>query len=276
MSNASASLPRSPARSTPLARRLERLYAREAQRANVAPDPLAFVYEYDDVADREIAALVASSLAYGRVAQIGRSVRDALARLGPAPAARLCESTRGDLVRASRGFRHRFTSEGDLAGLLTGAASTLRRHGSLAACFRAGYDPDHETILPAATAFVAALAPGARTTGFPLLASPDAGSGCKRLNLFLRWMIRRDDVDPGLFDLDAAHQLVVPIDTHMHHIGHALGFTRRAQADLTAALEITAGFRAMAPRDPVRYDFVLARRGMRGTLENVLSGRCRS
>jgi len=77
-------------------------------------------------------------------------------------------------------------------------------------------------------------------------------------------MIRRDDVDPGSFDLDLAPRLLVPVDTHMHRIGRHLGFTVRRQVDVRTALEITAGFRRLVPEDPVRFDFVLTRRGMRG------------
>jgi uncharacterized protein (TIGR02757 family) len=239
----------------------------------VTPDPLSFVYRYEMAADREIAALIAASLAYGRVAQIGRSVDDALGRLGPSPHQALLEWNDRALATACRGFRHRFTTSVDLRRLLAAVGRVLSRHGTLAAAFARGYDPSHPTIVPAAANFVGAFGRIGRAGGFPLLATPDAGSACKRLHLFLRWMVRRDDVDPGTFELDAAHQLVVPLDTHMHRIGLALGFTSRRQSDLRTALEITEGFRRLAPADPVRYDFVLARRGMMGTVADVIGER---
>ena len=93
------------------------------------------------------------------------------------------------------------------------------------------------------------------------------GSACKRLNLLLRWMVRRDDVDPGGWEGIAPSLLVIPLDTHMDAIGRSLGFTCRKQADLKAALEITDGFRKIAPHDPVRYDFSLTRFGIRNELE---------
>jgi len=96
-----------------------------------------------------------------------------------------------------------------------------------------------------------------------LLPDPRLGSACKRLNLYLRWMVRRDAVDPGGWNVPPA-KLVVPLDTHMHALGRALGLTDRRSADLRTALEITAAFRAIAPDDPVRYDFALTRLGMRG------------
>ncbi|MBW2545477.1 MAG: TIGR02757 family protein, partial [Deltaproteobacteria bacterium] len=92
---------------------------------------------------------------------------------------------------------------------------------------------------------------------------PAKGSACKRLNLFLRWMVRRDDVDPGGWDDIPPSKLVIPLDTHMHRICLAFGFTKRKQADMKTALEITDSFRAIVPDDPVRYDFALTRLGIR-------------
>lgn len=96
-----------------------------------------------------------------------------------------------------------------------------------------------------------------------LLADPGKSSACKRSHLFLRWMVRKDRVDPGGWDSVSPACLVVPIDTHMYRIGSVLGFTRRKSADKMCALEITRGFRRLAPNDPVRYDFALTRFGIR-------------
>ncbi|MCD6487215.1 MAG: TIGR02757 family protein, partial [Syntrophobacterales bacterium] len=99
--------------------------------------------------------------------------------------------------------------------------------------------------------------------GNSLLPSPAKGSACKRLNLFLRWMVRHDDVDPGGWDDISSSKLIIPLDTHMHRICLALGITKRKQADMKTALEITRSFQVMAPHDPVRYDFALTRLGIR-------------
>jgi uncharacterized protein (TIGR02757 family) len=96
-----------------------------------------------------------------------------------------------------------------------------------------------------------------------LLADPRDKSACKRLNLYLRWMVRRDDVDPGGWEGVRPAQLVVPLDVHMHRIGRALGLTQRQQADCRTALEVTEAFRKISPEDPVKYDFALTRLGIR-------------
>ena len=92
---------------------------------------------------------------------------------------------------------------------------------------------------------------------------PSRGSACKRLNLYLRWMIRSDEVDPGGWSGVHPRKLIVPLDTHMHRIGREWGFTRRKAADMKTALEITEAFRSINELDPVKYDFALTRTGIR-------------
>ncbi len=193
---------------------LEALYRRHNVRPAIASDPVRFVHGLD-LPDREIAALVASSLAYGRVEGILRSVARAL-ELIPSPAAFLRQSSRASIRRALRGFRHRFTGAHDLAAMLCGAKAAVLRHGSLERCFAARLKPGDETVVSALGAFVEEIAPRKRSGGFSLLPPPARGSACKRLNLFLRWMVRRDEVDPGGWILVPASKLVVPLDTHLH------------------------------------------------------------
>jgi uncharacterized protein (TIGR02757 family) len=243
---------------------LERLYLAYNRRAFVHPDPLEFLYRYDDVPDREIAGLVASSLAFGRVEQIGKSVSWVLERMDPSPFRYVTRASEDAMRSRFCGFRHRFADDANLVGLLIGVRDALGRHGSLEACFESGFDKDDETILPGLAAFGRELTQGKAGPGNPLLACPDRGSACKRLNLFLRWMVRRDDVDPGGWDGIPPGKLIVPLDTHMHRISRMFGLTTRRQADMRAALEVTEGFRAIAPDDPVRYDFCLTRLGIRG------------
>ena len=248
---------------------LEDLYVTYNRRELVHPDPLEFLYAYDDVSDREIVALVASYLAYGRVAQILKSVRRVLERM-PAPAEFVRGASPETLRSTLAGFKHRFTTGETLAALLSGARCAIERHGSLGACFGAGLSGRDETVLPALTAFVGQLNSGApchsakHEAGHkPPLPSPAEGSACKRLNLFLRWMVRRDAVDPGGWDHVPPSKLIVPLDTHMLRIGRALNLTQRNQANIRTAQEVTAAFRAFAPDDPVRYDFALTRLGIR-------------
>lgn len=242
---------------------LEKLYACYNHRCFVTPDPLQFLYVYDNLQDREIAALIAATLAYGRVAQILKSVAAVLDRLGHSPAAFLRHRSPQRIRQAVAGLKHRFTSEKEIGSLLVAVKHIITAQGSLYGCFRSGIQPQDRTILPALDRFVQQLTGSADDLDSFTLPLPRGGSACKRLNLFLRWMIRKDAVDPGGWEHIDPSLLVIPLDTHMFRIGHALGFTRRRQADLRAAVEITKGFSRIMPGDPVRYDFSLTRFGIR-------------
>lgn len=239
---------------------LERHHLAFHKRCFVHPDPLEFLYDYDDPADREIVALIAASLAYGRVTQILVSVRRALDRLGESPARYVADTTPARMQAGLAGFKHRWTTGEDLAALLAGTRRTIRSHGSLGECLAGKIAPGDDTIIGALTGLVrelSAFAPGAK-----VLADPARGSACKRLHLMLRWLVRRDDVDPGGWDDIPGRLLIVPVDVHMHRIARTLGLTNRKAADGRTALEITRAFAAVSPDDPVRYDFSLTRLGL--------------
>ena len=258
---------------------LEKLYRKLNRREFVHPDPLEFLYRYDDPDDREVVGLIASTLAYGRVRQILRSVGNALERTGPHPAAFVRNSSPDSLRRAFEGFKHRFTTGEDLCSMLDGVRTVVDEHGTLGGFFSTLLRPEDETVLPALTSFVGAIADAscvaAGEEGACPLPDPERGSACKRLHLFLRWMVRRDDVDPGGWDAVPASKLIVPLDTHMHRLSLTLGLTDRRQANGRTALEVTSAFREFSQDDPVKYDFALTRLGIRDDLseEALLFGR---
>jgi len=250
---------------------LDRIYSAYNKRVYVNPDPLLFLYEYADPADREIVALVASSLAYGRVAQILKSVRKVLDVLGPRPHAFLMGVCEAELSEALEGFKHRFSSGRELTLMLCGARDAIERHGSLEKCFVSGLKPSDADVLPALSKLAEALCakfPGGESYLTP---SPEKGSACKRMNLMLRWLVRRDDVDPGGWDSVPVSKLVVPLDTHMFRIAKGFGLTSRSSADLKTAVEITKGFARYAPEDPVKFDFSLTRSGIHPELSKSAS-----
>ncbi len=245
---------------------LEDLYARYNRREFVHPDPIEFLYDYNDLRDREIVGLVSSSLAYGRVAQVLKSVSSVLSRIDP-PWMYLKRSSLETLQSTFSGFKHRFTTGEELAAMLYGATCVIKRYGSLYECFASGLKEDHETIQPALSTFVERLTTPACGPRNSLLPLPIGGSACKRLHLFLRWMVRKDDVDPGGWEGVPASKLIVPLDVHMHRFSLALNLTRRKQADIRTAREVTKAFSRFAPEDPVRYDFALTRLGIRNDAE---------
>lgn len=244
---------------------LEELYGRLNHRSFVHPDPLSFLYAYWKQQDLEMVGMLASSLAFGRVAQILSSVSQVLALL-PDPADAVRSSSRRELERKFSGFKHRWATGREVAALLYGVGQLQGRYGTLEDCLLTHYRDGHSTVIPALGGMVAELEDISGITGSCLTPDPSGPSACKRHHLFLRWMVRRDDVDPGPWERVPAGKLVVPLDVHMHRICTGFGFTSRKQADGKAALEVTARFREMVPDDPVRYDFALTRLGIRNDM----------
>lgn len=247
-------------------KRLEDLYHRYNRKEEVHPDPLEFLYDYPEPGDREVVALVAACLAYGRAGGILRSVSRVLSILGKKPERYLRDTTHRSLQKKLDGFVHRFATGKQMTGLLWGVKKIFERYGSLYALLQSGLDPSHETLLPAMDRFVSTLAGDSSEDPGHLLARPGHGSACKRLHLMFRWMVRKDNVDPGGWDEIDPAKLLVPLDTHMHRFGLMAGFTKRKSGNLKTAQEITGGFRRICPEDPVRYDFAITRLGFRGEL----------
>jgi uncharacterized protein (TIGR02757 family) len=248
----------------PLRPRLDRIYAHYNRRIFVHPDPLSPVLEFSSPRDQEIAGLIAASLAFGNVktilASIGRVYEAVGTPLG------LADAAPAKLKRRLAGFRHRYVGEGEMIDLLTGIQGMLRCHGSLEAAFHAGVEVGDETLVPGLCRFVSGLRSGMRLDRNYLISDPARGSACKRLFMYLRWMVRHDEVDPGPWRSLSPALLVYPIDTHMHRMARSLGLSARNAADLKTALEVTAAFRGICPEDPVRYDFCLTRIGIRREL----------
>jgi uncharacterized protein (TIGR02757 family) len=229
-------------------------------------DPLAIVKRYAAVEDRELAALVCSTLAFGSVDLIMRACEAALGPLGASPASALAMMGEGELADTWAGFQYRFCFPEDMISLMRAAKRARADHGSLEELFIRG-DPGGGEVVAALGAFVRSLKDLARERGRALrenlLPDPARGSACKRLFLFLRWLSREDGVDPGGWPRVDRSRLVVPLDLHMLRVcSERLGFISSPAATLRNALRATEGFRLYAPEDPVKYDFALTRPGI--------------
>jgi uncharacterized protein (TIGR02757 family) len=252
---------------------LDRLY-REFDRLDSASDPIHIVRRYHRPADREVAGFLAAGLAFGRVASLMQSIERLLTCMGPAPAAwaRAFDPARDGGALEPLG--HRWTRGRDLVALIWILRRILEQSGSIEGFFVDGLDPAAPDVGEALESFsmrarAIDLRPAygrrPRSPGAHFFFSrPSAGSACKRLNLFLRWMVRRDAVDLGVWTQVPASKLVVPLDTHVIRVGRCLGLTRSRSPGWRMAAEITASLRAIDPADPVKYDFALCHLGMHG------------
>lgn len=231
----------------------------------IAPDPLQLVLRYSDPLDQEVAGLIAAAFAYGRADIIVANIGAMLAKMRPSPYRYLLTFDKAEAARRFAGFVHRFHKTPDLVTFLGRLAQVVETHGSIGALFEQCYDATDADIGPSLARFVETIrgrtAMRAASLRY-LLTSPNDGSACKRMNLFLRWMVRRTSPDLGLWTFADPAKLVMPVDTHIHRIATFLGLNDRKSADWKAARALTDRLAGFDRADPVRYDFALCRLGI--------------
>ena len=224
-------------------------------------DPVAFVHRFADPRDQELVGLLAASLAFGNIKAVQRSVSRVLDVLGDSPSAGAAMG-RDRLRRRLGDFVHRVYKGPDVAALLHNAARLQHEHGSLGDFFARAL-ADGPGLRPALSLFAEELRGVRAGRGLRhLVPNPDAGSACKRLLLYLRWMIRpADGVDLGLWS-SSPSVLLIPVDTHVLRIARNLRLTERKDASWKTAEEITAHLRRFDAKDPVKYDFAICHLGV--------------
>lgn len=253
---------------------LESFLASTDARARIGFDPVEFPHRYTDARDIEVSALLAAALAYGRADLFRPKVDALLRRMGPSPAAYVRALDVGGARELLSGFVYRFNVGTDVAVLLLGMGRALREHGSLEALFVRGWQArgsmhgalgDFTTALRDVPMDALRRELGPERGLHHLLPSPLGPGAAKRLNLYLRWMVRGPDaVDFGIWNQVPASALVIPLDTHIGRIAQHLGLTGRTDLSWRTAEEVTASLRHLDAADPVRYDFALCHYGMSG------------
>jgi len=253
---------------------LDRLYAARSPQ-HLANDPLSFCHRYSDPADREVAAVIASAFAYGGIKIILRTLGSIFSELGPSPRSYVETFSPLRALETFSAFKHRFNDGRDLVALLWSIRLMLEAAGSINAFFLRFHNESGQDVTTALNGYSSAVLaldfrPVFGKVGIPagsyfpfLFPAPASGSACKRLCMFLRWVVRpADGIDLGIWRGVSPSRLVMPVDTHISRICSYLGFTGRKSADWRMACEITAALRLMDPDDPVRYDFSLAHLGI--------------
>ena len=272
---------------------LDTLYA-DFNADRVVTDPIWIVHRYERADDREVVAFIAAALAFGRVQSVLNSIDGMLQVMGPSPAdyVRAFEPARDR--RAFDHLVHRWTKGIDLAALAWVMHQMIEEQGSLEGFFAAGLPAGAVDVSDGLQSFsTRALALNqkaiyGRSQPKPGVAyffsRPSSGGACKRLNLFLRWMVRRDQVDLGVWTQVRPAQLIVPLDTHVIRVGQCLRLTKLKSPGWRMAADITRSLRELDPLDPVRFDFSICHLGMmnacgfgkkQGDAQCPLKGCCR-
>ena len=238
---------------------LDRLYT-EFNHADSAADPIQIVRRFSRADDLEIVGFIAAALAFGRVSSVLQSIERVLAVIGPAPAAYVRRFDPRRDGPAFAGIVHRWTRDADIVAMLWLLRQMLDRAGSVEGFFLEGYDAGADDVADALDSF------STRAMALDLKAAygrvpkrpgvcyffprPSAGSACKRLNLFLRWMVRNDALDLGIWTRVSAAKLIVPLDTHVIRVGRCLRLTAYTSPGWRMARDVTASLRRI---DPVSY-----------------------
>jgi len=224
----------------------------------IESDPISIPHRFSLKEDIEIAAFLVATIAWGnRKAIIGNGIK-LLKRMDWKPFDFVCSFSENDLKPFST-FVHRTFNFCDLSFFLVSLKNVYAHHGGLEQCFTEGYIRN-DSVKEALTGFrrvffeIPHLSRTQKHVG-----NPDAGSAAKRLNMFLRWMVRRDEsgVDFGLWKTIAPDRLLCPLDLHSGRVARQLGLLQRKQNDWKAVEELTANLRLFNPADPVLYDFAL-------------------
>ncbi len=237
-------------------------------KSKLEPDPLQFPHLFEDKKDIEVMAFIASVFAYGNVKQIISTLNTFLliAKNQPYKFISNISATKN----LPTNFVHRFYSNRDILHLFQLLNLAYDENGSLKNLFLSGYNSKDENVKNAITKFNYYFLKKAHkefkklSRGivfiFPL---PEKGSACKRMNLFLRWMVRKDELDFGLWREIPTSKLIIPVDTHIARICTQLKLTKRKNVSWKMAEEITENLKKFDPNDPVKYDFAICHIGMR-------------
>jgi uncharacterized protein (TIGR02757 family) len=235
-------------------------------------DPVWFAHRFERNDDREVVAFIASALAFGRVQSVINSIAGMLKVMGPSPAAFVRAFDPAGDRKVFDHLVHRWTNGADFAALAWILHTMIERSGSIEGFFAEGLPGDAVDVGEGLQSFsTRALAIDlkpiyGRSKPRPGVAyffsKPSSGGACKRLNLFLRWMVRHDQVDLGVWSKIRPAQLIVPLDTHIIRVGRCLGLTRYRSPGWRMAVDITASLRRIDPDDPAKFDFSMCHIGM--------------
>ena len=222
--------------------------------------------------DQEVSGLIASSIAYGKREKIIESIEIIHKIMDYDPYAFVVNFDIEKDAKLFDKFIYRYNTGKDIALLLHAIGHALKEYNSLEEIFMKGYSPSDKNVKQALTGFVAILKEhlplGVEDLKgiYFLIPSPDKGSACKRLNMYLRWMTRKTPVDLNLWKGVSTGKLLIPLDTHVAKLSRKLHLTERKADDWKTAEEITDKLKEFDANDPAKYDFALFGMGISGKL----------
>lgn len=237
-------------------------------RTQISPDPIEFPHKFSNPLDIEISAFIASVFAYGNVKQINRTLDRLHLIMDWQPYSFVINYNARSHSKFFSKVKHRFYSSGDIKNLFHGLSKVYKTHGSLKNLFLEGSRGEFDLKISVST-FSRQMIKLCSSDSIPtrgikfMFPDPQKGSACKRMNLFLRWMVRKDELDFGLWNEIPTSKLLIPVDVHIARICKQLKLTTRKNVSWKMAEEITNQLKKFDPDDPVKYDFAICHIGMR-------------
>ncbi len=261
---------------------LDSLYNEYNFKERIAYDPIEFPHKFNYDADIEVAGFIAASFAYGRIDLFKPIIKKILTIMGNSPYDFLLNFDITKHKELFTGIKYRFSTNNDIVSFILSLHNILSRFHRLETLFKKNYSNHDPNIEHALKAFIKDFEKinsqivNQYSEGFRFFfPTPEKGSSCKRLNLFLRWMIRDKDIDLGIWKGIPKNKLIIPLDTHIARISRCLGFTQRKATDWKTAVEITESLKLLDPEDPLKYDFALCHQGVAKLCSEMRCKECR-
>lgn len=266
-----------------LKNRLDKLYQKYSKEAFYKQDPIIFPKRFKSDEDIEVVAIIASSLAYGRVNLFMPVIEKIIQKMGKSPSEFLKNFELKKDAKRFSDIYYRLSKSNDILAQLYALSETLKHKERLKNLFMSNFNPNGK-IKDAIISFInyfqyidlsRIFKKDAKTKGYlHLFPSPEKDSTCKRINLFLRWMVRDKDIDFGIWNEVGSYNLIIPLDTHVAKVSRCLGLLTRNSTDWKAAEELTFNLKKFAPEDPLKYDFALCHVGINGECNDKNCNSC--
>lgn len=245
-------------------------YYNSFDRTKLEPDPLQFLHLFKDERDIELVGLIASIFAYGNVKQIENTLKKFILIFNGKPYLFIKSISVENDIKKLGEIKHRFYTKDDILKLFLILSKEIKKQQSIKNIFLKGFDIADDNVKNGISNFsnhflksfeqsFGKISNGIKFM-FPL---PEKGSACKRMNLFLRWMVRKDELDFGLWKEILTSKLIIPVDTHIARISRSLKLTKRKNVSWQMAEEITQNLKKFDSADPIKYDFAICHIGIR-------------
>lgn len=223
-------------------------------------DPVQFMHVFESKKDQEIAGFLSALLAWGRRDIVCRKIEELIRRMEYSPA-RFVENYNPSMAGTFRGFKHRTFKAVDIHGFISALQQIYLSHEDMEAfweeCLTDSRHQNRALISVFHQRFLS-LTPEIQSRSHKHISDPEKNSSCKRINMFLRWALRKKSrVDPGIWNFLSPAELMIPLDVHVARQARRFGLLTRRYNDWKAVCELTQQLQILDPSDPSRYDFAL-------------------